>query len=243
MALRSHGSSEPVSWISSTTCASDASCSLPLWVNCAGLTFRPSRPVYPEHQTFPDQAGTSQKCQERSFEGRRRSPCRAWPRRARRASCRWGPWASCRTPTTSTPVEPGCGPARRWASPRPPASTPRNVPIINEEYGVSAAELHRAPADRGLRGRSRRRGRCRRLRRQHDRPARRHPGAAAVGARCVVGAVRPRSAIRLGDDGKSISALVFWAGLAAKPQGLARKSQLSLRRGGTNPMPPRYLAV
>ena len=34
-------------------------------------------------------------------------PCTAWRRRARRASCRWGRWASSRTSTTSTPIAPG----------------------------------------------------------------------------------------------------------------------------------------
>ena len=34
-------------------------------------------------------------------------PCRAWPRRARRASCRWDRWASSRISTTSSPIEPG----------------------------------------------------------------------------------------------------------------------------------------
>jgi citrate lyase beta subunit len=44
---------------------------------------------------------------------------------ARRASCRWDRWDSSRRSTTSTPIEPGCGAARRWASPRPPASIRR----------------------------------------------------------------------------------------------------------------------
>ena len=47
----------------------------------------------------------------------------------------------------------------------------------------------RPPPDRGLRRRRGRRGRGRRLRRQHDRPAGRHPGTAAAGAGCVLDAV------------------------------------------------------
>ena len=41
----------------------------PLWVKLAVLALRPSLPVYPQHQTFPAPAGTSQKCQDRTFPG------------------------------------------------------------------------------------------------------------------------------------------------------------------------------
>ena len=64
--------------------------------------------------------------------------------RAPPASCRWGRWASSRTSTTSSSIEPACGAARRWASPRPSCIHPAHVPIINEEYGASAAEIDRA---------------------------------------------------------------------------------------------------
>ena len=40
---------------------------LPLWVSRVGLTSCPSRPLYPEHRTFPDPVGTSHLGQKRTY--------------------------------------------------------------------------------------------------------------------------------------------------------------------------------